>query len=115
MKQRFRTRAEVRIAYPLAQLFDDLVIYINNSVLENANSLTITKKQLNAFVKSAKIYALNTPKGQLDRYDVFSVLFKEIDNCTNGKPSTGVASILHTWSMDEMQVLIMFDSRYPGV
>jgi len=111
---RFRTRAEVRTAYPLAQLFDDLVVYITNSKLENAKSRTVTKTQLKNFVKAAKAYALGTPSGKLDRYDVFSVLFQEIDKCTNGKPTTGVASILHTWNLDKDTVLYMFSSYYGG-
>jgi len=111
---RFRTRAEVRTAYPLAQLFDDLVVYITNSTLEKAASRTVTKTQLKGFVVAAKAYALGTPNGKLDRYDVFSVLFHEIDKCTNGKPTTGVASVLHTWSLDKNTILYMFDSRYGG-
>jgi len=111
---RFRTRQEIRNAYPLDKLFDDLLLYIENSTLEKAKSLTINKTQLKAFVQTAKVYALNTPAGKADRYDVFSVLFKEIDKCTNGKPKAGITSSLNTWSLDEQTILYMFSTYYKG-
>jgi len=109
---RFRSRGEVRSAYPLEELFDELIVYVKGSTLENARSRTVTKMQLEAFVFAAKHYALGTPNGKLDRYDVFSVVFKEIDKCTNGKPTAGVSSALHTWKLDELQVVTMFDARF---
>jgi len=111
---RFRDRGEVRVAYPLASLFDDLIVYVQNSTLEGAKSVTVTKLELENFVVSAKRYALGTPRGTSDRYDVFSILFKEIDKCTNGKPQNGVSSAINTWALDEREVLYMFSSYYGG-